>query len=401
MSNAGTTLSRWSVIGLGFFIPVSVALDNVLLLLAIVGWLIGGGLPGKARMIRAHPVAMAALLFALVMAVGIGWSMQPLGALKESLVEILRFALLGVLITIFADESTRSRAMAAFLAASILVLALSYLLWTGILPSLPGIKGTSAYPIVFKNHITHNVLMAMAAVFLLLRALEGRGRARRLYAVLTAAAVVNLFFMIPGRTGQLAFAAALLYVAFSRLRWAGFAAAAASLTAIVAVAWLLPNSVLHQRAELALAEAAAWQPGEAQPSSSSIGLRLEFYRNSLSMIADRPLLGAGTGSFQKAYETQVAGTTMAVAAHPHNAFLLVAGELGILGIAVLVGLLLVQWRSAARLSDATTTVAARSLLIVFVAAGMVSSTFNDHAEGLFFVWASALLWSALPTRAQP
>lgn len=396
MRNGATNLSRWSAIGLGFFIPVSVALDNVLLLFAIVGWLLGGDISGKLLAIRRHPVALAALAFAAFMALGIVWSMQPIGVLKESMVEILRFVLLGVLLTIFVDERTRERATAAFLASSALILAISYLLWLGLLPALPGIKGNADYPVVFKYHITHNVFMAIAAVLFLLRAIEARGRARAVHAALTAAAAFNIFFMIPGRTGQLAFAAVLLYVAFSRMKWLGMAAAGAGLAAVVAAAWLLPNTVLHQRAERALAEASAWQPGQAQAQSSSIGMRLEFYRNTLAMIGDRPLIGAGTGSFPKAYAAQVADKSMVVADHPHNAFLLVAAELGLVGLVVLLVLLGVQWQSASRLPSAHQVVAARGLLIVYVVAGMVSSTFNDHAEGLFFIWASALLWSGMP-----
>jgi O-antigen ligase len=89
---------------------------------------------------------------------------------------------------------------------------------------------------------------------------------------------------------------------------------------------------------------------------------------------------------------------MAAADHPHNAFLLIGTELGLLGLAAVFGLLLVQWRTASRLPSRPQTIAARSLLILFVVAGMVSSTFNDHAEGLFFVWASALLWAGMQVK---
>lgn len=392
-------VSRWSAVGLGCFIPVSVALDNILLLLATVGWLLSGDLSHKLREIRYHPVAMASTLFAAVMTLGMTWSIQPIGAMRESIVEILRYVLLGVLLTIFADERIRARATSAFLASSVLILALSYLLWLGLLPAIPGIKGDVDYPVVFKYHITHNILMAIAGGIFLLRAFESQRGVRSIYAVLTGLTAFNIFFMIPGRTGQIAFAAALLYVAFSRMKWVGFAAASAMLATVVVSAWLLPSSVPHQRAERAIAEAYAWQPDQAQAQTSSIGMRLEFYRNTLAMIGNRPLLGTGTGSFQSAYEAHVANTPMVVAAHPHNAFLLVAAELGMVGLIVLLGLLLVQWQSAGRLPGFTQVVAARSLLIVYIVSGLVSSTFNDHAEGLFFVWASALLWSGLPIRS--
>lgn len=397
--NAGELTARWSVIGLGFFIPVSVAADNLLLLLAIVGWLLAGGHAQHLRRIRAHPVALAALCIAGVMALGMTWSPQPFAGQKEAGVEILRFALLGVLLTLFSDARTRERAKNGFLLASVLVLAVSFVLWSGAVERLPGVKGTPAYPVVFKFHITHNVLMAFAAVLFVLRATDSHGRRRGVYAALAALAAFNVFFMVPGRTGQLALAAVLVYVACSRYRWIGMAVAGTGLAGILAAVWLLPGSVMHQRTSLALTEAQQWKPGQAQPQSSSIGMRLEFYGNTLHMIAERPLIGAGTGSFPLAYAQRVAGTSMVVANHPHNAFLLVGAELGLIGLAAFGALLAVQWRSAHHLPGATDRIAARALLIVFVAAGMVSSTFNDHAEGLFYIWASALLWAGLPREA--
>lgn len=399
MHDIAVKTARLSAIGLGFFIPVSVAIDNVLVVLAILGWLAAGNLTRNWRAIRGNPVACAALLFAAVMLLGMMWSSQPLRELKGSIVEILRFALLGVLVTIFDDPRTRERAMVAFLIASVLVLAISFALWSGLVTTLPGVKGSPGYPVVFKFHITHNVLMAIAATSFLLRSAEARGRMQAVYGLLAAAAAFNILFMIPGRTGQLALAVALVYVAASRYRWRGFAVASTALAAVLALAWLLPSSVMHQRAAVALEEASAWRPDAAQPETSSIGLRLEFYRNTLKMIAARPLLGAGTGGFPDAYAEQVAGTGMLPTQHPHNAYLLVAAELGLLGLAALGWLLLVQWRSARDLATLSERIAARSLLVVFLISGMVSSTFNDHVEGLFFVWASALLWARLDMRS--
>lgn len=398
MRSFASNTARWSAIGLGFSLPISVAFDNVLIVLAILGWLAAGNLASKLRAIRSNPVALAALVFAAIMLLGMSWSPRPLLELKESTVEALRFLVLGMLVTVFDDERTRHRAIAAFLASSGLVLAISFLLWSGLVSAIPGVKGNPGYPVAFKFHITHNVLMAVAAVLFMLRAMQATGRARWVYALLAMAAAFNILFMIPGRTGQLALAAALIYVACSRFRLRGLVMGGAVMTAIVAIAWWAPNSVIQQRTALAMQEASAWRPDEAQSVHSSVGMRLEFYRNSAQMVLERPLFGTGTGGFRPAYAERVSGKGMVVTDHPHNAFLLVAAELGLVGLAALAWLLFVQWRTARELPLRADCIAARSLLIVFVVAGLVSSTFNDHVEGLFFVWASALLWATLPVR---
>jgi hypothetical protein len=49
--------ARWSAIALGFSIPISVAADNVLLVLVLAGWLAGGAYRDKFLAARRHPVA--------------------------------------------------------------------------------------------------------------------------------------------------------------------------------------------------------------------------------------------------------------------------------------------------------------------------------------------------------
>jgi O-antigen ligase len=390
--------ARWCVIGLGFTLPISVALDNILMGLAILGWLFAGDLPRRLREIRQHPVSWASAILAGVMLVGITWSPQPFfEELKESVSSVLRFLLLGMFFTIFKDERTRQRALAAFLASSVLVLTLSFLLWSGLFNSIPGVKGSPDYPVVFKLHITHNVLMAVAVALFLVRAIAAQGSARWVNAGLAGAASFNILFMIPGRTGQIALACVLVYIASSQFRLRGFAIAGAALGLVVATAWWIPSSVLASRAKVAIKEASAWQSEQAQPDVSSVGLRMEFYRNSLQMIAQRPLFGSGTGSFSGTYADHVTPKGMHATSNPHNAYLMIGVELGLLGLAALAWLLVTQWRSAKALPNKLDCIAARSLILIFAIAGAVSSTFSDHVEGLFYVWASGLLWAGLQT----
>ena len=55
-------LSRWCAVALGFSIPISVAADNVLLVLIAGTWLASGRYRDKLRLIRDHPLSRAALL---------------------------------------------------------------------------------------------------------------------------------------------------------------------------------------------------------------------------------------------------------------------------------------------------------------------------------------------------
>jgi hypothetical protein len=52
-----------------------------------------------------------------------------------------------------------------------------------------------------------------------------------------------------------------------------------------------------------------------------------------------------------------------------------------------------QWWAAARLHGRFDQTAARALVITMVVASILSSTLIDHAEGVFFVYMSTLLFA--------
>src|SRR4029077_10250350 len=90
-----------------------------------------------------------------------------------------------------------------------------------------------------------------------------------------------------------------------------------------------------------------WKPTER--AITSTGLRLEFYQNSLDIVAQHPFAGVGTGGFPVAYAKQVAGTNKVKTHNPHNEFLHMATQVGILGVLLLIALFVSQWRLASSL----------------------------------------------------
>src|SRR6185503_17519606 len=93
--------AQWCAVGLGFSIPVSVALDNVLLLAFIAFWLSSGELSARLRRVAENPVAMMGLAFAVAILLGMTWSTASTEQLREALGDALRFALLGLFAFVF------------------------------------------------------------------------------------------------------------------------------------------------------------------------------------------------------------------------------------------------------------------------------------------------------------
>jgi O-antigen ligase len=124
-------------------------------------------------------------------------------------------------------------------------------------------------------------------------------------------------------------------------------------------------------------------------------MRMEFYRGSLEIVRENPVFGAGTGSFPAAYAATVAGKQMEPTVNPHNEYLLIASQIGLVGLTCLITLFYLQWRHAARLAPLYRDLA-RGLVITFAIGCLFNSLLLDHTEGLLFAWATGLLFSGLP-----
>lgn len=390
-------LTRWTVVALGFSIPISVALDNVLVVLLLLCWAASGQYRERLAVIRNNPVAvLACVLFALY-AGGALYSVGSSGDVLHSLHKAMVFLLIPVLISAPLDQKARDLALHAFMAALVITLVLSFLVWFGAVPQGRFVKGTPADAVVFKYHITHNLLMAFGAYLFALKARCCTSKKLGLtYSAIAALAAFNVLFMVEGRTGQLVLFVLLFHLLFSWLRWKGVALAALACVLIGSVAYFVPSSSLNQGATGSLRELNEWRPGE--PSATSIGQRLEFYRNSIKIVREYPLLGVGTGGFPVAYARQIAGSAMVATRNPHNEYLMIAIQLGVAGLALLLYLFWSQWRLAATLAASSDQAAVRALVITIATASMVSSTLMDHTEGLFYVWASGVLLSGLARR---
>lgn len=393
VSRRAETIAQWSAVALGFSIPISVALDSMLAAVILLAWLLSFNYPDKLAVIRVNPVVWLAIALFSFYLVGCVYSIGSHEDVLESLGKSAKLMFIPLLITVFRDTEVQRRAWYGFLAAMLLTLAMSYLLWLGLLPKWEIIKGEAVNPTIFKLHITHNLFMAFTAFVCAVQARYAvTPRQRSIWAVLALLAAINVLFMVQGRTGHLVLLVLLVYMGVAWLRWRGFAIALATIGVLVMLAYALPSSSLHQRAALAYHEFATTQANVA--ATTSIGQRMEFYRNTVKIIQQRPLLGAGTGGFKQAYADQVRGLDQGVSHNPHNEYLMVTAQLGLAGLALLLGLFAVQWRAASYLPSVREQVLARGMILSIMTASAVSSTLIDHAEGWFYVWMSGLLFAA-------
>lgn len=391
MTRHADALARASAIGLGFSIPLTIALNNIFLALVLVGWIFGSAIQDKIRAFT-HPVAVPALaLFALLLA-GSVYAEDGLSSLVH-LRKYLDLVLIPVFLYLFRNAAVRRRAILAFATSLAFVLMLSYLAKAGLLPELPFLQGNTANPVVFKHHLTHNILMAFGVFLFSWLAFDTRETPGRLaWGALALLALVNVTMMVHGATGYTILAALIVMLAWKRTHWLGPGIAVATVM-LLAGALLIPGNPFEQRVNRIARELEEWRPNE--PAQSSAGLRLEFYRTTLTIIRDHPLIGVGTGGFASAYAEKVKGTGKTATQNPHNEFLLMWAQLGIAGLAALIWLFSRQWRLAAQLPTRLESELARGLIVTLVIGSMLNSLLLDHTEGLFYAWLTGVLYGGL------
>jgi len=386
--------AQWAAVALGFSIPISTALDNVLLAIVLAGWLGSGAWRAKWDAVRGNGVALAALVLFGLLLLGTLYGAPAPGHAQATLAKYLDLVWIPVFAWLFREAALRQRALYALAASLALVLLASFLLMADILPHAPFLKGDSSNPVVMKTRQTHGLLMAFGAYLFLHLALEAASRRMRiLWGVLTALAVANGTLVVQGATGYLVLGTLALYLGHVWKGWRGLAAAGVVVATAVAVLMTVPGP-FQVRVFRISGEVAQWQPGVARRDSST-GQRIEFYRVSLQIVKDRPLLGHGTGSFTSAYAEKLTGQRALLARNPHNEYLHWMVQLGLIGLTAVLYLFWTHWRLAPHLETTFSRHLARGLVLTMVVGCLFNTWLMDHTEGLLYAWLIGLLFAGL------
>lgn len=390
-------LGRWSTVAIGASIPISIALDNLLLAAALLAWLAGAQYRTKIALAWTNPVYRSALLLFAVLLIGTSWGQPAPGDAKLYLSKYLDLALIPLLGWAFVETGRRMAGLRAIAGSLLLVLLLSCALKAGIIPANPWMHGTSDAPVIFKLRLTHNILMAFAAFVLAWFALTAQSLSTKAaWGIMSALAVANVVLMVDGVTGYLVLAALILLLSWQRAGWRGCGLAFLVCAGAVALLITIPGP-FQTRAQGIIQDLRTERAD--RPASSSAGYRMEFYRNTLALIKKHPLFGTGTGGFPAAYADQIKGTGSSASKNPHNEFMMIAVQTGIIGLGIFIWLLWQQWKLAPRLPTPLERGLAQGLVVTMVVICMLNSALLDHTEGLLYAWLTALLYAGLPSTA--
>ena len=389
-----TSVAGWTVSALGFSLPISTSLDGVLLVVTVVAWIVSGRfveIPGIIR--RDRYVLLLPGLF-LLLAIGMTYGLASFGERAKSLWKYDDCLFLLVFVPLFADPAVRERGLWGFGCGMAVTLVVSLGLAAGWIPQSSWFHGETANAIVFKHQITHNVLMAFATFLFAEVAIRTSIPWRRYgLGLLTIGAVADVLLFVQGRTGQLVLSALILvwFVRYFGLR--GLVGGIGSVVVLVVMSYML-SPVFQGRVSLTVTEFERASVEPVAPGKSSVGLRLEWYENTINLIAAHPLFGVGTGSFPRAYAEMMANSPAVKPTHPHNQYLLTGAELGMVGVLALPALFGFLWWRFRNVERDLYMELGQAVVLLMAIGCLFNSFLVDHTEGLFFAWMISMALAA-------
>lgn len=368
------------------FMSISVAL-------IMTFWTISGKYNIKYNRIIQNPGSIAALILFLLYAVGVLYSSAPLDESLHSLMKYQKLLFIPLVISILTIDKFRIYAVNGFLFCTVFVLAISYLKWLELFPHTDIDQGYS----VFRGRIAGSIFMAYGMYLMLYQTKKHTNWLRYAWLFASILASINILFLVNGRTGQVLLIALLAWFTFEV--W-GLKTIKYWLAIIILGGVLYQNTPNLSESRLtSIGQEIKNHNGTEQYTSA--GLRLEFYKNTFTLIKQHPIFGGGTGSLKSEYRPLAIkqNLLMVDVPNPHNQFLLTTQDLGIVGLLTLLTFWLVHWRMSYKLPNHFYGYALRGLIITISIGSLFNSLLFDAGEGKFYcILAGVLLSSYLPNK---
>jgi O-antigen ligase len=382
MQSACTRMGVWAVIGTCFCIPLSTSLMDTCSGLVVLFWLLSGRALLLIRMVRHNPVLLLSSGLFLLFVTGVFFSPADLSYSLSVLMKYRELLLLPLAASLLADdERAVLRAENAFLAGTILLLLISFAMAFSLMPS-------AKYGNSLLFHITHSFFMAILSFWALQRALDAE-RERYFWFLVFAAATINIIFIAPGRTGMLAYAVLMFLALMQRISQKGRLAGCLLFFLMIPVGFFTSDNI-SSRVQQALQDIIHYEPGAAR---TSLGMRLDWWGNSLRLIDEKPVYGHGTGSFAVKQQELIKGTMTKPTDNPHNEYLFIGVQLGYSGLAVFIALLLSQWLCASAFAPQRRFLL-QGVVLTMATGCMLNSFLFDSHQGHFYAFISALFFSS-------
>jgi O-antigen ligase len=312
------------------------------------------------------------VLLALFAAIGMAWADVPPGERFHGLESFLRLTMIPVLFVQFRRSDQGWWVGAAFLASAAVLLATSY-----VMIKLPNALTLGrGYGVPVKDDIAQSGIFTLCAFALFRIAVDRWNEGRRGLAAacvaLGALFIANMIYVVTSRTALVVIPVLYLLFAFHlglhRRSFVPIAAYLAAGLAALAIVWMTSH---HLRARVSVVSNEI-NEHVATGADTSSGARLDFWKYSLRIVGEAPVVGHGTGTIAAEFRRHAEGSAGATARNPHNQIFTVAIQLGAVGVLILLAMWAAHWLMFARAGLPAW------IGMVVVTQNIVGCQFNSH-----------------------
>jgi O-antigen ligase len=331
-------------------------------------------------------VAMALILYAMV-SIGVLYSAAPLSESVDMWGSWRKLLLVPLVASVYNDSLWKQRMVSIFIVLMALAALISFACHA------LDVGSHQSAGIVLGNHATQGMLfsVAMFACLVLMRFPFFREIIPSwLLKVSAVVLFLNILLITPGRSGYLVLMVLVMTFVFwgiqKKIRWVILV-----LAPLVILALLLASPVAKNRVLLGIEEIKTY---EQSPDLTSMGIRVVMWKNTIELLKrfEHPVLGYGTSGFETAYKQQVSGRKGwqgEPVGDPHNQYLRILVEYGIIGLAIFLMFVASFFRQPVK---GPFHIMAIGVLLAWCATSMFSAHFTTFSEGRFLmIWCSALL----------
>ena len=331
------TVQQFLFVLLGVFIPTSIAITNLIIGLLALCWILERNFKAKFDVIKSSKWMLA--IFALIglYALGILWGDQHLNAEWQ----FQRLALLlvfPVFMTMNLNQETIKRAVFVFLGTAFISAFTAIAINNNIISPLGGYLSfidPSSRNSAFITYNYHNVILALATTLSLYVLIEKKSKYTYLLLLFIAVYSISIFTE-RGRAGQVIFnLSAIFYILYYNHNRKYVLRGFSLFLLLFSFQFVIYHSANVYKDRFDAVSNIIQNNGD-RGAGKTEDIRYVFVKESLNRIIEKPILGYGTGSFGTIFKNEVkSGHYFDKHTTPHNQYLYVWFELGILGLALL------------------------------------------------------------------
>ncbi len=326
-----------ALITLAFFAPISTFVTDIAVFSIAILWMFEGRFKSKWNKIKSSFWMLSFLALLFLYLVGMLWGTNHEGAewLFQKSVLLL---LLPVLYTLNLSQTEVKYSLVAFLSATTLSALIANFInmgWIKHLFKYSSIFAKNRYNPAFMTYTDHNIFLAFSLLvtFLLLFNSYSNKKLRTVLIFISILFLLSLYSE-NGRAGQIAFT--IIFLSFSTLVfWHKKSLIFLSVLAVIGINIIAYSISPHFRQRIDSIQIQLTQLEKNEVNS--LNTRYYLYKYSYEKIKEKPVLGYGTGSFEKEFSSISEHATKILAGvhkTPHNNYLFIWFELGLVGLLV-------------------------------------------------------------------